>query len=73
MAVSQEEVVRKTQSFERLKSEAEKCLSQSEKFKNEKAEFESAVYAKVCYVVLVSVVFDFYSVICTAHVCDANS
>ncbi|XP_020258477.1 DNA repair protein XRCC4 [Asparagus officinalis] len=41
-----EEVVRKTQSFERLKGEAEKCLSQSEKFRNEKAEFESAVYAK---------------------------
>lgn len=48
--VSQEEVVRKTQSFERLKGEAEKCLSQSEKFRNEKIEFESAVYAKVCYV-----------------------
>ncbi|XP_068662766.1 DNA repair protein XRCC4 [Aristolochia californica] len=41
-----EEVVRKTQSFERLKVEAEKCLTQSEKLKTEKAEFESAVYAK---------------------------
>ncbi|XP_077240129.1 DNA ligase IV-binding protein isoform X2 [Tasmannia lanceolata] len=41
-----EEVVRKTQSFERLKVEAEKCLAQSEKFENEKTEFESIVYAK---------------------------
>ncbi|RWR79698.1 DNA repair protein XRCC4 [Cinnamomum micranthum f. kanehirae] len=41
-----EEVVRKTQSFERLRAEAEKCLAQSEKFNNEKREFESAVYAK---------------------------
>ncbi|KAF6173466.1 hypothetical protein GIB67_027161 [Kingdonia uniflora] len=41
-----EEVVRKTQSFERLKMEAGKCLEQSEKFKNEKVEFESAIYAK---------------------------
>ncbi|KAL5712274.1 DNA repair protein xrcc4 [Ranunculus cassubicifolius] len=41
-----EEVVRKTQSFDKLKVEAEKCLAQSEKFSCEKAEFESAVYAK---------------------------
>lgn len=41
-----EEVVRKTQSFEKLKVEAEKCLAQSEKFSSEKAEFESAIYAK---------------------------
>ncbi|MCL7049778.1 hypothetical protein MKW94_002176 [Papaver nudicaule] len=41
-----EEVVRKTQSFDRLKLEAEKCLAQSEKFSNEKAELESALYAK---------------------------
>ncbi|OAY28052.1 DNA repair protein XRCC4 [Manihot esculenta] len=41
-----EEVVRKTQSFERLKEEAERCLTQSEKFNNEKMEFESAIYAK---------------------------
>ncbi|WOL16901.1 DNA repair protein XRCC4 isoform X1 [Canna indica] len=41
-----EEVVRKTHSLEKLKSEAEKCLLQSEKFSNEKAEFESAVYSK---------------------------
>ncbi|XP_024035040.1 DNA repair protein XRCC4 [Citrus clementina] len=41
-----DEVVTKTQSFERLKVEAEKCLAQSERFKNEKLEFESAVYAK---------------------------
>ncbi|KAF8392263.1 hypothetical protein HHK36_022605 [Tetracentron sinense] len=41
-----EEVVRKTYSFDKLKVEAEKCLARSEKFNNEKAEFESAVYAK---------------------------
>ncbi|KAJ6826109.1 DNA repair protein XRCC4 [Iris pallida] len=41
-----DEVVRKTQSFERLKGEAERCLSQSERFNKEKTEFESAVYAK---------------------------
>ncbi|CAL5337516.1 unnamed protein product [Camellia sinensis] len=41
-----DEVVKKTQSFERLKVEAEKCLAQSEKFSNEKAEFEAAIYAK---------------------------
>ena len=57
--ISQEEVVRKTQSFERLKGEAEKCLSQSEKFRNEKTEFESAVYAKVYYAVLTSALSDF--------------
>lgn len=27
--------------------EAEKCLAQSERFSNEKTEFESAIYAKV--------------------------
>ncbi|XP_028780817.1 DNA repair protein XRCC4-like isoform X2 [Neltuma alba] len=42
-----EEVVRKTESFERMKVEAEKCLSQSERFANEKVEFESEIYAKV--------------------------
>lgn len=41
-----EEVVRKTQAFERLKVEAEKCLTQSERFNSEKAEFEDAIYAK---------------------------
>lgn len=39
--------MRKTQSFERLKVEAEKCLALSEKLTNEKIEFESAIYAKV--------------------------
>lgn len=43
-----EDVVQKTQSLERLKTEAEKCLRQSERFSNEKIEFESAIYAKVC-------------------------
>lgn len=41
-----EEVVRKTQSFERLKVESEKCLAQSEKICDEKVEFETAIYAK---------------------------
>lgn len=44
---AQEEVVSKTKSFERLKMEAEKCLTQSERFSKEKMEFESATYAKV--------------------------
>ncbi|XP_038888651.1 DNA repair protein XRCC4 [Benincasa hispida] len=41
-----EEVVRKTQLFERLKSESERCLAQSEKICDEKVEFETAIYAK---------------------------
>lgn len=44
-----EEVVKKTESFEQLKEEAQKCLVQSEKLSIEKDEFESEVYAKfVC-------------------------
>lgn len=41
-----EEVVRKTQSFEKVKQEAENCLQQSERFNNEKAEFEQASFTK---------------------------
>ncbi|KAF7837522.1 DNA repair protein XRCC4 [Senna tora] len=41
-----EEVVRKTESFEKMKVEAEKCLSQSERFASEKVDFESEIYAK---------------------------
>lgn len=41
-----DEVVNKNQSFERLKVEAEKCLTQSEKLSKEREEFESAIYAK---------------------------
>ncbi|KAK8444191.1 hypothetical protein SEVIR_9G096500v4 [Setaria viridis] len=41
-----EEVVRKTQSFDKLKQEADKCLQQSERFNNEKAEFEQATFSK---------------------------
>ncbi|KAL4643418.1 DNA repair protein XRCC4-like [Castanea sativa] len=41
-----EEVVRKTQSFEMLKVEAEKCLAQSEKINKERVDFESEIYAK---------------------------
>ncbi|XAR49019.1 hypothetical protein NMG60_11032037, partial [Bertholletia excelsa] len=35
-----DEAAKKTQYFERLRVEAEKCLAQSEKFSNEKAEFK---------------------------------
>eukprot|EP00250_Pteridium_aquilinum_P029455 c3941_g1_i1 orf=103-1077(+) len=41
-----DEVLRKTQSFERMKGEAEKCLKQSEQFKNEKQQFEVDVFRK---------------------------
>ncbi|KAI4345760.1 hypothetical protein L6164_012856 [Bauhinia variegata] len=41
-----EEVVRKTESFENMKVEAEKCLAQNERLTNEKVEFEDAIYAK---------------------------
>lgn len=41
-----EEVVWKSQSFDKLKLEAEKCLEQSEKLSSEKSEFESETYAK---------------------------
>ncbi|KAL8525055.1 hypothetical protein ACS0TY_014601 [Phlomoides rotata] len=41
-----EEVVWKTESFDKLKLEAEKCLAQSEKLNTEKSEFESEIYAK---------------------------
>ncbi|XP_075474986.1 DNA repair protein XRCC4-like isoform X1 [Primulina tabacum] len=41
-----EEVVWKTQSFDRLKVEAEKCLAQSEKLSSERLEFESEIYGK---------------------------
>lgn len=37
----------KTRSNEKLNSEAEKCLAQSEKFQNEKTEFETKIYSKV--------------------------
>ncbi|KAL3626384.1 hypothetical protein CASFOL_029933 [Castilleja foliolosa] len=41
-----EEVVWKTQSFDRIKQEAEKCLAQSERLSSEKSEFESEIYGK---------------------------
>ncbi|KAL2507938.1 DNA repair protein XRCC4 [Forsythia ovata] len=41
-----EEVVRKTQSADRLKVEAAKCLAQTEKLSNEKTEFENEIYGK---------------------------
>ncbi|KAG2317348.1 hypothetical protein Bca52824_020470 [Brassica carinata] len=41
-----EEVVNKTRSFEKVKSEAEKCLTQGERLCSEKMEFEDATYAK---------------------------
>ncbi|KAH0903890.1 hypothetical protein HID58_043393, partial [Brassica napus] len=43
-----EEVVNKTRSFEKMKSEAEKCLTQGERLCSEKMEFEDATYAKAC-------------------------
>lgn len=44
----QEEVVNKTRSFEKMKSEAEKCLTQGERLCSEKTEFEDATYGKAC-------------------------
>ncbi|XP_057546519.1 DNA repair protein XRCC4 isoform X1 [Amaranthus tricolor] len=41
-----EEVIKKTEAFEQLKEETQKCLVQSEKLITEKQEFESEVYAK---------------------------
>lgn len=49
-------MVRKTQAFEKMKQEAERCLQQSERFKSEKAEFESAVYSKVILPYCISVI-----------------
>ncbi|KAF3532374.1 hypothetical protein DY000_02041858, partial [Brassica cretica] len=43
-----EEVVNKTRSLEKMKSEAEKCLTQGERLCSEKMEFEDATYAKAC-------------------------
>lgn len=45
---AQEEVVNKTRSFDKMKSEAEKCLTQGERLCNEKIEFEDATYSKAC-------------------------
>lgn len=45
----QEEVVRKTELYEKMKVEAEKCLAQSERIANERVEFESETYAKVTF------------------------
>lgn len=50
--LSQEEVVNKTRSFERMKSEAEKCLAQGERLCSEKMEFEDATYAKACLLIV---------------------
>ncbi|OIV90680.1 hypothetical protein TanjilG_23793 [Lupinus angustifolius] len=41
-----EEVVKKTELFEKMKMEAEKSLALSERITNEKVEFESEIYAK---------------------------
>ncbi|XP_050217986.1 DNA repair protein XRCC4 isoform X2 [Mercurialis annua] len=41
-----EEVVTKTQSFDRLKDEADKCLAQSDRFCTDKTDFESSTYSK---------------------------
>ena len=42
----------KTRSFERMKSEAEKCLAQGERLCSEKMEFEDATYAKACLLIV---------------------
>ncbi|VFQ65326.1 unnamed protein product [Cuscuta campestris] len=41
-----EEVLSKTQAFEKVESEAEKCLAQSERLAIEKEEFEAGLYTK---------------------------
>ncbi|KAJ1409416.1 XRCC4, N-terminal domain superfamily [Sesbania bispinosa] len=41
-----EEVARKTEMFEKMKAEAEKCLAQSERIAQERVEFESEIYVK---------------------------
>lgn len=41
--------MKKTEAFEQMKEEAQKCLVQSEKLITEKQEFESEVYAKVFF------------------------
>ncbi|CAN6464398.1 unnamed protein product [Victoria cruziana] len=41
-----DEVIRKSHSFERMKTEAERSLSQCEMLSREKEEFENSVYAK---------------------------
>lgn len=38
----------KTRSFEKVESEAEKCLAQGERLCSEKMEFEDATYSKAC-------------------------
>lgn len=62
--------MRRTQSFDRLKGEAEKCLAQSEKFNSEKMEFESAIYAKVCafkFPALLSLLYYFFLFFCSSY------
>ncbi|KAK7278455.1 hypothetical protein RJT34_23484 [Clitoria ternatea] len=41
-----DEVVRQTDLTEKMKAEAEKCLTQSERIANERVEFESEIYVK---------------------------
>lgn len=41
-----DEMLRKTQSFERMKLEAEKCLQQNEQFKDAKQQFEIDIFKK---------------------------
>ena len=43
----QDKVVTENELFEKMKVEAEKCLTQSERIANERLEFESEIYAKV--------------------------
>uniref|UniRef100_A0A0R0JPE3 Uncharacterized protein n=1 Tax=Glycine max TaxID=3847 RepID=A0A0R0JPE3_SOYBN len=42
-----DKVVTENELFEKMKVEAEKCLTQTERIANERLEFESEIYAKV--------------------------
>ena len=39
---------RKTRSFENATAEAERCLAQSKKFRDQKVQFEDEIFKKVC-------------------------
>ncbi|KAG5154711.1 hypothetical protein JHK82_012680 [Glycine max] len=45
----QDKVVTENELFEKMKVEAEKCLTQTERIANERLEFESEIYAKATY------------------------
>jgi len=45
----QDKFVGSNELFEKMKVEAERCLTQSERIANERLEFESEIYAKVTF------------------------